>query len=197
MAYVGAVTKKPCIVAGCELPKYGTKHRCRWHWVDAQPIETQEREAARRLEASQRSGADHRARVPASEWPEGYRWCSGCQWMVPLWYARGSRCRACSSRASHRAATAAKYEFEGGDTYDSLLARQGGRCAICRCTPRTRRLAVDHDHTTNAVRGLLCSKCNHELLGAAHDSIELLERAVAYLKGERAPERIDYEPPPF
>ena len=68
--------------------------------------------------------------------------------------------------------------FYEGDTYDN-------------------RLAVDHDHTTNAVRGLLCSKCNHELLGAAHDSLELLERAVAYLKGEHAPEQIDYEPPPF
>jgi len=197
VAYVGAMKKKPCKIDGCNLPRYGAKHSCRWHWVDAQPIGVQEREAARRLEASQRSGADHRARVPASEWPDGYRWCSGCQWMVPLWYARGSRCRACASRASHRAATAAQYDFEGTATYDDLLSRQGGRCAICRCAPRTRRLAVDHDHATGQVRGLLCSKCNHELLGAAHDSLELLERAVAYLKGVRCVEAAVDEPPPF
>lgn len=42
---------------------------------------------------------------------------------------------------------------------------QRGKCAVCgRPCSTGRRLAVDHDHFTGLVRGLLCSKCN-PLLG--------------------------------
>lgn len=44
--------------------------------------------------------------------------------------------------------------------YDTLLARQGGVCAICGGIDRDRKLAVDHDHQTGLVRGLLCLRCN-------------------------------------
>lgn len=44
--------------------------------------------------------------------------------------------------------------------YDMLLAEQGGCCAICRRPPKRKRLVVDHDHVTGAVRGLLCVGCN-------------------------------------
>ena len=37
------------------------------------------------------------------------------------------------------------------EQYDALLARQGGRCAICRARPKSKRLAVDHDHATGEV----------------------------------------------
>lgn len=47
--------------------------------------------------------------------------------------------------------------------YDQMLDRQDGRCAICRRQPRTKRLAVDHDHETGHVRGLLCDRCNRGL----------------------------------
>lgn len=48
--------------------------------------------------------------------------------------------------------------------YDQMLENQDGRCAICRRKPRNRRLAVDHDHNTGTVRGLLCHTCNHYVL---------------------------------
>lgn len=47
--------------------------------------------------------------------------------------------------------------------YAAMLARQRGGCAICGTTPKTRRLNVDHDHRTGAVRGLLCHRCNRAL----------------------------------
>jgi hypothetical protein len=48
--------------------------------------------------------------------------------------------------------------------YDSLLASQGGRCAICLREPsERRRLDIDHDHKTMRVRGLLCAICNQRL----------------------------------
>mgnify|MGYP001569848719 CR=1 len=48
------------------------------------------------------------------------------------------------------------------EDYEILLARYGGCCWICRRPrhPRSRALAVDHNHKTKQVRGLLCWKCN-------------------------------------
>jgi hypothetical protein len=65
-------------------------------------------------------------------------------------------------------------------TYETIRAQQGGKCAICRM-PDERRLHVDHDHATGAVRGLLCAVCNR-LLGQARDSVLTLERAADYLR---------------
>jgi hypothetical protein len=40
--------------------------------------------------------------------------------------------------------------------WDAMLLEQGGHCALCD-RPAT---AVDHDHETGVVRGLLCHGCN-------------------------------------
>lgn len=65
--------------------------------------------------------------------------------------------------------------------YEELKYIQRGLCAICRkATGASKRLAVDHDHDTGEVRGLLCKTCNHDLLGKY--SIEALQRAIGYLK---------------
>jgi predicted RNA-binding protein YlxR (DUF448 family) len=69
--------------------------------------------------------------------------------------------------------------------FDALLARQGGACAICQDPLRPGRSThIDHDHATYAIRGLLCGTCNRGI-GSLRDSVELLERAIAYLR--RAP----------
>jgi Autographiviridae endonuclease VII len=67
------------------------------------------------------------------------------------------------------------------DEYDAMLARQEGRCAICRQLPTAGKfLHVDHDHATGEVRGLLCVRCNNAL-GLFRDRIEVLDRAMEYL----------------
>ena len=175
---------KPCMEEGCEYPKALGRHRCGFHWLALQPIEVQEERAQIRLERAQ---GEYRARVPEAEWPTGARWCSGCQSFIPKFYARGSRCKACSSKAGHRARAEKEYLWPPGMDYDKLLAIQQGRCAICGATPRTRRLAIDHDHVSGLVRGLLCSanegaSCNKGLLGSAHDDVKILRRAVYYLE---------------
>lgn len=60
---------------------------------------------------------------------------------------------------------------------------QGGVCKICR-RPETqrKRLAVDHCHTTGAVRGLLCITCNAEI-GHLLDDPEIIRRAADYVGG--------------
>jgi hypothetical protein len=45
---------------------------------------------------------------------------------------------------------------------------------------RTRRLAVDHDHTTGAVRGLLCFRCNQYLGQWENDPIAI-HNLIVYL----------------
>jgi hypothetical protein len=66
--------------------------------------------------------------------------------------------------------------------YDTKFAEQGGVCAACK-RPETLRnnLAVDHDHETGEVRGLLCQSCNLTL-GLVQESVERLRELIAYLE---------------
>lgn len=67
--------------------------------------------------------------------------------------------------------------------YESMLAKQEGKCAICRTdtpTGKWKVFAVDHCHATGSVRGLLCNECNRGM-GLLRDSAELLRRAADYL----------------
>lgn len=61
-----------------------------------------------------------------------------------------------------------------------MLKAQGGGCAICGKKPRKRYLAVDHDHFTGRVRGLLCYFCNTSL-GTFEASRDVAQRASDYL----------------
>lgn len=71
--------------------------------------------------------------------------------------------------------------------YQKLFADQNGVCAICQNPERVKQkgkailLAVDHNHTTGEIRGLLCSVCNRGL-GLLGDCTATLLAAVAYLK---------------
>lgn len=72
-----------------------------------------------------------------------------------------------------------KYGTDGKD----LLILQKGKCAICdtdlMALPERYR-HIDHDHTTNKVRGLLCLKCNWGL-GIFKDDPIRLQKAIDYL----------------
>jgi len=72
--------------------------------------------------------------------------------------------------------------------YDDLLKEQNGCCKICGTTdPRGQskagRFYVDHNHTTNEVRGLLCNDCN-TAIGLLKDSPKIVAKAWGYLVGE-------------
>ncbi|WP_306214370.1 endonuclease domain-containing protein [Actinoplanes sp. RD1] len=73
------------------------------------------------------------------------------------------------------------------EQYARMLAEQDGRCAICDRPEtrrgsggRPRRLAVDHDHRTGAVRRLLCGRC-HAVTAAVEDNPGLLDAVRRYL----------------
>jgi hypothetical protein len=65
--------------------------------------------------------------------------------------------------------------------YDGLFERQQGKCAICNQKFSSRKLDVDHAHTTNLVRGLLCRACNI-MIGLAKERPEIFHAAANYLE---------------
>ena len=69
------------------------------------------------------------------------------------------------------------------NTYERLLKKQNGVCAICKhiCTTG-KNLSVDHNHSTGKVRGLLCRRCNL-VLGSIEEVKETyLSTMLEYLK---------------
>ena len=64
------------------------------------------------------------------------------------------------------------------EEHAALLVEQHGLCAICQ---KKERLDIDHNHSLNTVRGLLCRKCNLAL-GLFGDSLKILQSAVKYFE---------------
>jgi hypothetical protein len=67
-----------------------------------------------------------------------------------------------------------------------------GKCFICNKDMKLPNntqgqsldvVAVDHNHINGKVRGLLCNSCN-KAIGLFNDNIELMNKAIKYLKGE-------------
>jgi hypothetical protein len=76
------------------------------------------------------------------------------------------------------------------DQYRDMREAQGFSCAICeknekdvpqgRASKTEHALHVDHCHSTNTVRALLCTNCN-TILGKCYDDVSILEKAIHYL----------------
>lgn len=73
-----------------------------------------------------------------------------------------------------------KYGLKAGE-YERMLEAQGGVCAACLKPPVSMRLAVDHDHATGVVRGLLCVCCN-SALGMMKDNLDSILNLAGYLE---------------
>ena len=69
------------------------------------------------------------------------------------------------------------------EQYNQMLEEQEGKCKICgkHHSESKKRMAVDHNHETGAIRGLLCTNCNTGI-GLFLDNPTLIENAINYLK---------------
>lgn len=134
------------------------------------------------------------------EAPEGHKRCPRCSTVKSLddFGVRQNRggqpeayCLTCTEEYKRERAYQVKYGITPGQ-YRALEVAQGGVCAICGKPPKAPRgrkgqrrgpvrLAVDHDHKSGKVRGLLCSSCNYRLLGVT-DRLDIFRAAVAYLQ---------------
>ena len=103
-------------------------------------------------------------------------------------YGRAHR----AAHPEHYRAKELKRDFDlSVQEYAALLLAQDGVCAVCR-KPETatrygklKHLAVDHNHGTGEVRGLLCAECNTGL-GKFGDDPALLRGAADYLDTHNA-----------
>jgi hypothetical protein len=119
---------------------------------------------------------------------KGLRECTKCGKNRAERFYTSSRGKVCSScrkgtrrQAARNTRILATYGLTAED-YQRLFEAQDGKCAICRETRKT-NLAVDHCHKTEAIRGLLCARCNGQLLArGARDRPEVLRRAADYLE---------------
>lgn len=115
---------------------------------------------------------------------EGTKRCTICKKIKPLeqFYrnktardGRWPRCKVCDDARKERSYEIRTLERIKRYTnftikeYQSMLEEQKGVCAICgqpettQVYGKTRALAIDHCRVTDAVRGLLCQKCNQAL----------------------------------
>lgn len=87
-----------------------------------------------------------------------------------------------STKEKTRERNLKKYFGITTEQYDKILAEQNGGCAVCGKTPEQegRNLAVDHNHATKEIRGILCTFCNHFIVNK-HKEGRLLRAAADYL----------------
>lgn len=67
--------------------------------------------------------------------------------------------------------------------YFNMLLRQKGCCAICGkgADEEKRHFAVDHNHKSGFIRGILCNYCNSRLMRYLRDNKRRADGLVSYL----------------
>lgn len=129
--------------------------------------------------------------------------CQGCAIEFDLVHGRGSyrriMCYSCQPVGGDRKTTyrnkhlKKKYGITQSE-YKQMFNEQQGKCKICErelthdnsaLRLGEKRIAssccIDHCHTTNKVRGLLCFHCN-TALGHVFDNPLILQRMIGYLE---------------
>ena len=108
---------------------------------------------------------------------KGHSWCRDCQNEYNREWYHKNRERGLRWRKNGNLKRTYGISLEG---YEALLESQGHVCKICGIEKNGKHLAVDHDHKTGKIRGILCENCNRGL-GMFKDSPELLQNAIQYL----------------
>ena len=120
--------------------------------------------------------------------------CQDCDYRYAK--PRSTRCAICAKRQAHRVSHNAHLKTRYGITredYDKLLEYGEGKCWICNGGTSRRTLAVDHDHKTGMVRGLLCATCNKALRNF-RDSATRFRNAADFLESDAARILIQQDP---
>lgn len=67
------------------------------------------------------------------------------------------------------------------DQFDQMLVDQNNKCKICKNEfKNSKDTHIDHCHSTNKVRSLLCNNCNLAL-GQFMDNTDIMDNAIKYL----------------
>lgn len=114
----------------------------------------------------------HRRRVPVV-----FRECALCGESFEC--KAGSPQQVCRGKCASRANLLTRYGLSPA-SWNDLLRRQDGRCAVCGDGFGAKGPQIDHCHDTGRVRGVLCTRCN---LGLGHvlDDRDRLHAMATYL----------------
>lgn len=97
-----------------------------------------------------------------------------------------SPCKKCQNSIQRKDPKRPAYRFKKYKMtpieYKQMLDSQGGVCVICKTTMD--RACIDHAHTNNKVRGILCNSCN-AILGFSKENINILKSAIIYLNSHK------------
>jgi DNA-directed RNA polymerase subunit RPC12/RpoP len=88
-----------------------------------------------------------------------------------------------TGRSNNRRDYSLRYKYGiTEEQYNQLLKKQKHKCAVCgkHEDEEKRKLAVDHNHRTGEIRGLLCTYCNHRVVGRWTDG-NLLRKVADYV----------------
>jgi hypothetical protein len=119
--------------------------------------------------------------------PDGklrYSHCKDCQLAYMQQWQRENREKYNEWQRRNRRAKRLGLTIEEFETLEPPLSLVCEGCGANVSDVTGRRLPADHDHETELLRGVLCSKCN-QALGMLNDDPSLLRRLADYL--ERPP----------
>lgn len=114
-----------------------------------------------------------------------------CRWCQEVFEPKAPSHHYCSDGCKDRSRTDQYYINQYGVSLlevERMLVAQENLCAICRREGFKMHdgvfmnLNLDHCHSTGVVRGLLCHNCNRAL-GLLKDDVDVMQRAIDYLKG--------------
>jgi hypothetical protein len=199
------VNSGTCSVEGCGKPSFA-KNLCQHHYARAQhPLNHSWRLLRSRspgqyppgwdrfetflAEVGERPTPDSQLRRADPALPWG---ASNIRWVAPL--RPGAQYYSPEKQATYGREWNLQKKFGlTSAEYDAMLAAQGGVCAICggkethvHKSGKLKDLAVDHDHETGQVRGLLCMNHNQGI-GRFQNDPALLRAAADYLERHAAP----------
>ena len=133
-------------------------------------------------------------RIPKAPDTHGNYRCSMCkEWKSPEQFSKNRHqtsglnyaCKSCMKTYTRKYNLPTKYGISASQ-FAEMLLKQGGKCACCGKVfdmegKSKDRACVDHNHTTNEVRDLLCGGCNLAA-GNVGDSSEKAKQLEIYLK---------------
>lgn len=118
--------------------------------------------------------------------------CSKCSKVLPVscfsWHSGANylrpECKSCNNELSKiRDSLRRKYGMPD-EGYKCPICLEGEDAVSGKGNNKNGAWVIDHCHDTDTFRGWLCHKCNRSI-GGFSDSIDVLQRAIQYLKGTR------------
>ncbi len=149
------------------------------------PLNSYKRRSIKGTEARRK-----RARERVAEWrknnPEKYK-AQKETWVAANRDRINNNARKWYSRNRQRILSELRPKYVYGlssDDISKMSVKQDSSCAICHKPFKNNKdFHIDHNHSTNKVRGLLCAKCNNGI-GFFKDDPALLVRAATYVMKE-------------